>query len=58
VSKGKQEMRKALSSLSFTEKIRILENLRDRSLSLAASGVRAQRPVNKTVAERTQDRIE
>lgn len=58
MSKGKQEMRKALSSLSFTEKIRILEKLRDRSLSLAASGVRAQRPVNKTVAERTQDRIE
>lgn len=57
MSKGKQEMRKALSSLSFTEKIRILEKLRDRSLSLAAWGLRAQRTANKTVAETTQDQI-
>ena len=40
ISKAKGEMRKQLSSLSFSEKIRILEKLRDRSLLLAASGLR------------------
>ena len=34
------EMRKRLAALSFSEKIRILEKLRDRSLALAASGLR------------------
>jgi len=37
---GKQEMRKRLASLSFSEKVKILEELRDRSLALAASGPR------------------
>ncbi|MGA8151523.1 MAG: hypothetical protein WB952_11280 [Terriglobales bacterium] len=37
---SKQEMRKRLASLSFSEKIKILERLRDRSLVLAASGLR------------------
>jgi len=32
---GKQEMRKRLASLSFSEKVKILEKLRDRSLSFA-----------------------
>jgi hypothetical protein len=40
VSKGKDEMRKQLAALSFTEKIKILEKLRDRSLLLAKSGLR------------------
>lgn len=39
---GKDEMRKRLSSLSFAEKIKLLEKLRDRSLILAASGLRRQ----------------
>jgi hypothetical protein len=37
---SKQELRKRLASLSFTEKVKILEKLRDRSLALAASGPR------------------
>jgi hypothetical protein len=32
---GKQEMRKQLAALSFSEKIKILEKLRDRSLAFA-----------------------
>jgi hypothetical protein len=37
---SKQEMRKRLAALSFSEKVRILEKLRDRSLALAASGLK------------------
>ena len=37
---GKKEMRKRLAALSPTEKIKILEKLRDRSLALAAAGPR------------------
>jgi hypothetical protein len=37
---GNQEMRKELAGLSFTEKVEILERLRDRSLALAAAGLR------------------
>lgn len=40
MSKEKDEMRKRLASLSFTEKIKILEKLRGRSLTLAAVGLR------------------
>ena len=36
----KKQMRKELAALSFAEKIKILEKLRDRSLALAASGLR------------------
>jgi hypothetical protein len=38
----KQEMRKRLASLSFSEKISILKKLRDRSLAIAASGLRGK----------------
>jgi len=37
---GKQAMRKRLAALSFTEKIRILEKLRDRDRAIAAAGLR------------------
>ncbi len=40
----KQDRRKRLASLSFTEKIKILEKLRDRSLTIAASGLRKREP--------------
>jgi hypothetical protein len=40
MSQTKDEMRKRLAALSFSEKIKILEKLRDRSLTLAASGPR------------------
>lgn len=32
---GKQEMRKLLAALSFSEKVKILEKLRNRSLAFA-----------------------
>jgi hypothetical protein len=37
---SKQEMRKRLASLSFSEKVKILEKLRDRSIAFAAWGLR------------------
>jgi hypothetical protein len=37
---SKQEMRKRLAALSFSEKIKIVEKLRDRSRAIAASGLR------------------
>lgn len=40
ILESKKEMRKHLASLSPTEKIKILEKLRDRSLALAAAGMR------------------
>ena len=43
---SKQEMRKRLAALSFSEKVKILERLADRSLALAASGLRKQAPKN------------
>ena len=46
MSKGKDEMRKRLASLSFTEKIKILEKLRDRSLAIAAAGLRRTSSAN------------
>jgi ribosomal protein S21 len=50
---SKQEMRKQLAALSFSEKVKILEKLRDRSLSLAASGLR-QRPAADAVKRQTK----
>jgi len=37
---SKPELRAKLAALSFSEKIKILEKLRDRSLAIAASGLR------------------
>jgi hypothetical protein len=37
---NKRAMRARLASLSFSEKIAILEKLRDRSLALAGAGLR------------------
>jgi hypothetical protein len=37
---SKREMRKRLAALSFSEKVKILERLRDRSLALAAGRLR------------------
>jgi hypothetical protein len=39
---SRQGMRKRLAALGFSEKIRILEMLRDRGLALAASGLRGK----------------
>ena len=37
---SKERMRKKLANLSFTEKIKILERLRDREKAIAAAGLR------------------
>jgi len=37
---GKERMRKRLAALSFTDKIKILEKLRDREKAIAAAGLR------------------
>jgi len=37
---SKDETRRSLASLSYSKKIKILEKLRDRSLMIAASGLR------------------
>jgi hypothetical protein len=47
---SKQEMRVRLAALSFSEKIKILEKLRDRSLAIAASGLR-RKPATKFHAQ-------
>jgi hypothetical protein len=36
----KQDRRKRLAALSFSEKVKILEKLRDRGYAIAASGLR------------------
>lgn len=48
---SKQEMRKRLAALSFSEKVKILEKLRDRSLVLAASGLRKASLARKVYCE-------
>lgn len=55
MSKGKDEMRKSLASLSFTEKIKILEKLRDRSLSIASWGLRRRNAHRQTAANKTNE---
>lgn len=39
---SKPKLRARLASLSFSEKIKILERLRDRSRTIAASGLRSK----------------
>jgi len=38
------KLRSRMAALSFSEKIKVLEKLRDRSLKIAASGLRKQSP--------------
>jgi hypothetical protein len=40
---SKREMRRKLASQSFAEKIKLLEKLRDRSVAIAASGLRRKK---------------
>jgi len=47
---SKPRMRARLASLSFSEKIKILEKLRDRSEKIAASGLRRKPVVKKSGA--------
>jgi hypothetical protein len=39
----KPKLRARLAALSFSEKVKILEKLRDRSLAIAAAGLRSTR---------------
>ena len=48
-STSKQARRKRLASLSFSEKVKILEKLRDRSKAIAASRPKRARPTDKPV---------
>jgi len=41
----KVQWRKQLASLSFSEKIKILERLRHRSITIAASGLRQRKAI-------------
>jgi hypothetical protein len=47
---SKPGMRKRLTSLSFSEKIKILEKLRQRSETIAASGLRRKPTAKKPPA--------
>jgi hypothetical protein len=54
---SKREMRARLAALSFTEKIKILEKLRDRSLAFAASGMRRKTAGNRGKTEDEKQRL-
>jgi hypothetical protein len=47
---SKPKMRARLRSLNFSEKIQILEKLRDRSEKIAASGLRPKKGAKKAPA--------
>jgi hypothetical protein len=48
VLESKRAMRQHLATRSFSEKIALLEKLRDRSLAIAASSVRANVKMTKS----------
>jgi hypothetical protein len=52
---GKEEMRKQLAKLSFSEKVKILEKLRDRSLAFAEAR-RKQQAKGAPEEDPTQER--
>jgi hypothetical protein len=43
ILESKRAMRRRLASLSFTDKVKLLEQLRDRNRAIAASPLRRQR---------------
>jgi len=42
ILESKREMRQRLAALPFADKVKLLEQLRDRSLAIAASGLKKQ----------------
>jgi len=46
IEASKRQMRRRLAALPFAEKLRILEELRDRSLALGANPLRRGRPIS------------
>jgi len=53
IIEGKKKMRKRMAALSFTEKIKILEQLRDRERAIAAAGLR-RRPTKDAGAKKPE----
>lgn len=53
---GKQEMRKQLAALSFSDKVRILEKLRNRSLAFAEARQKLKKA--KDAHDRVQGRYQ
>ena len=53
---SKEQLRQRLTNLSFTEKIRIMERLRDRSLAFAAVGLRASEKPESLLLNRKRGR--
>lgn len=53
---NKKQFRKELAALSPTEKIQILEKLRDRSLSLANNSLRKKSRTGQTIESRKDAR--
>ena len=51
IEESKRRMRRRLAALPFAEKLRIMEELRDRSLRLAANPLRARKPAKASVEE-------
>lgn len=54
VASHKQEMRKKLAALSFSEKIKILGKLRDRDRAIAASGLRRRGATSRAAKEKAK----
>jgi|HubBroStandDraft_6_1064221.scaffolds.fasta_scaffold2576877_1 hypothetical protein len=54
---SKKEMRRQLAALSFSEKVKILEKLRDRSLALAANRLRKRQGVAAARIQMSRARI-
>jgi hypothetical protein len=55
---GKREVRRRLAALPFAEKLALLEKLRDRSLLIAASPLRRQRPQSHILTDPVKKKAE
>jgi hypothetical protein len=51
---SKPKLRTRMSALNFTEKVKILEKLRDRSAAIAAAGLR-QKPAPQKASKKPRD---
>jgi len=53
---SKPKLQARLAALSFSEKIKILEKLRDREKAIEAAGMRRQPSIQSAVAEKKRQR--
>jgi hypothetical protein len=51
----KSKLRNRLAALSFTEKIKILEKLRERDRAIAAAGLRKDKPPSRDKPDSTRE---